>query len=219
MLDALRAWWFEQKVRRTDGVDDVVADAMFDVRRERFLDDDVLRPHAFVDASLPTGPNTPTSQPSYVARVISAGHVRPRDRVLEVGTGIGFAAAIIAKLAREVVTVERVEALAARARVNLAAEKNVSVVVGDAWHCRDVAGPFDVIFVMCGAPRIPEPALALLADGGRLVVPVGIYEGEGRGVTGRLLRVTRTHEGAAPTTTTEDLGATSFNPLFGADGF
>src|SRR4051812_22013648 len=105
MLSSLRAWWFERRVRSTSGVDSVVADAMFEVKRERFLDD-ALRPRAFIDASLPTGPNTTTSQPSYLARVISAGRVRPQDRVLEVGADVGFAAAILGKLAREVVTVE-----------------------------------------------------------------------------------------------------------------
>ncbi|MDQ3952987.1 MAG: protein-L-isoaspartate(D-aspartate) O-methyltransferase [Actinomycetota bacterium] len=115
-----------------------------------------------------------TSQPSLIARMIEAVDPQPGDRVLEVGTGYGYQTALLAKLCKEVVSMERWETLAEAARANLAAEgiQNAEVIVGDGWKgCPDRA-PFDGIVVAAAATEVPEPFVEQLNEGGRLVIPV-----------------------------------------------
>lgn len=155
--------------------DDRVIDAMAAVPREEFVPPE-LADQACDDRALPVGSGQTISQPFMVAIMTSAAAVRPTDRVLEVGTGTGYQAAILARLARTVVTVERIPALAVSAterlrrlgftniEVHLALEKHLG------WP--DCA-PYDVIVVAAGSPGVPMELVGQLAVGGRLVIPVG----------------------------------------------
>jgi protein-L-isoaspartate(D-aspartate) O-methyltransferase len=116
-----------------------------------------------------------TTQPSLIARMVAALGLSGTERVLEVGTGLGFQTAILAKLARDVVSVERFADLAERARANLDAAglANVTVVVGDGTLGVPEHAPYDAIVVAAASRRIPGPLIQQLIDGGRLVHPVG----------------------------------------------
>ena len=198
------------RIRTTAGVDGRVADAVIATPRHRFVHWRYLW-HAYDDASLPTGPGTTISQPTYVARVISAAQIAPTDRVLEIGTGSGWTAAVMARLGGEVVTVDRVPELVRRARSRLAGASNVHIVLGDGAHVVD--GTFDAIIVMAGAPSIPPAYTDRLREGGRLVIPVG--ERRPQGVKCRVVRVTRRGERLI----LDDLFSGDWNFLRGADGF
>jgi protein-L-isoaspartate(D-aspartate) O-methyltransferase len=214
-MSGVRLMWAGERrlaalLRATPGVDAAVAEAMIAVRRHRFVDWR-WRHRAYQDRSLPTGAGTSISQPSYIARVLSAARVQAADEVLEVGAGSGYTAAVLAELARQVTTVERVPALAARARHCLRGERKVRVVQGDGCHA--VAGNFDVILVMAGAPAVPAPYRERLRDGGRLIIPVGPRLEEA--AHGRVLRVTR----RGVDFDEEDLMAGDWNLLTGRDGW
>jgi protein-L-isoaspartate(D-aspartate) O-methyltransferase len=144
------------------------------VPRHRFVPPE-LEAEAYEDRALPIGEDQTISQPYIVALMTELARIGPRSRVLEVGTGSGYQAAVLAEIAREVYTIEVVEPLAARARTLLAAlgYENVRTRVGDGYAGWPEAGPFDAILVTAAAPRIPEPLVAQLAVGGRLVLPVG----------------------------------------------
>lgn len=131
-------------------------------------------PDAYRDRPVPIPEGQTTSQPTLIARMIDALGPRPGDRVLEVGTGLGYQTALLARLCAEVVSLERWETLADLARANLAAEgtQNAVVIVGDGWKgCPDRA-PFDGIVVSAAATEVPAPFAEQLAEGGRLVIPV-----------------------------------------------
>jgi protein-L-isoaspartate(D-aspartate) O-methyltransferase len=115
-----------------------------------------------------------TSQPTLIARMIEALDPRPQDRVLEIGTGLGYQTALLAELCREVVSMERWESLALLARGNLAAAgtQNADVIVGDGWRGCPERAPFDGIVVSAAATEVPQPFAEQLTDGGRLVIPV-----------------------------------------------
>jgi len=216
-----QAWTFallshrlDRQVRSTPGVDARVADAMMAAGRHRFVGWHLL--DAFRNGSPCLGFGQYLGQPTFVAELLTAARIAPSDRILDVGTGSGFTAAVASRLGREVLSVERIPELAARARENLARAgiANVTVVLGDAWHSDAVTGVFDVILINAGAPRLPETAFASLAAGGRLIVPVGDRTSEGA-VVGRLLRVTLSD--GAPVI--EDLRHCAFVPLIGAEGW
>lgn len=126
------------------------------------------------DRPVPIPEHQTTSQPSLIARMIEAVDPRPDDRVLEVGTGLGYQTALLARLCREAVSLERWDTLAEMARANLAAEgtQNADVIVGDGWKGCPERAPFDGIVVSAAATEVPEPFEAQLAEGGRLVIPV-----------------------------------------------
>ncbi len=151
-----------------------VLDAMREVPRHLF----VLagnEPYAYEDRPLAIGCGQTISQPFMVAVMTAALRPSPQDRVLEVGTGSGYQAAVLARLVRDVVSIERHEPLAARARAALAAAgvSNVRVVVGDGSEGLPAEAPFDGIIVTAAAPRVPDVLKEQLAEGGRLVIPVG----------------------------------------------
>lgn len=185
--------------------------AMEAVPRHAFVPPD-LQGDAHVDAPLPIGGGQTISAPHMVAIMAAAVDARPGHRVLEVGGGSGYHAALLAHLVQpggRVVSMEVRPELAAAARANLArlpAPPPIDVVVGDGSRGFPERAPFDRISVACGAPDVPAPLLEQLADDGVLVIPVGGYE------TQELLRVRK--DGAR-----ESLGPVRFVPLVGEFGF
>jgi protein-L-isoaspartate(D-aspartate) O-methyltransferase len=155
--------------------DERVLAAMSRVPRERFLPPDLHR-YAYDDRPLPIGHGQTISQPLMVAIMTEVLHLKGHEKVLELGTGSGYQAAILAELAKQVITVERVAALAESAtqRLRELGYHNVAVHVGRegtlGWPA---AAPYDAILVTAGAPRVPEELVRQLSDGGRLVIPVG----------------------------------------------
>jgi protein-L-isoaspartate(D-aspartate) O-methyltransferase len=192
--------------------DPLVLAAMRSVPRERFLPPE-LKEFAYQDAPLPIEQGQTISQPFIVALMTEGLCLAPGDRVLEIGTGSGYAAAVIARIAREVYTIERHEELAETARGRLAALgfDNVFVRHGDGTLGWPERAPFDAIVVAASGPKIPEPLLAQLAPGGRLVIPVG----EDKALQ-RLVRVVRRADGRLEH---EDLGDVRFVPLIGVEGW
>lgn len=197
------------------GVDDArVLAAMRAVPRERFVPDH-RRDEACADHPLPIGEGQTISQPYIVALMSAALQLRGDERVLEIGTGSGYAAAVLARLAAEVHTVERIPALAERARRTLAAlaVARVQVHVGDGTLGWPAAAPYDAIVVTAAGPRVPEALRAQLAPGGRLVMPVGASQG-----WQDLLRLTRARDAGAADRS-ELLCTVAFVPLLGAQGW
>jgi protein-L-isoaspartate(D-aspartate) O-methyltransferase len=169
-----RARMVEEQVRGRGIRDDRVLAAMAKVPREAFIASEQAA-NAYGDYPLPIGEGQTISQPYIVAAMIEALEVRPEDRVLEVGTGTGYQAAILGELAAEVWTIERQPELAEKAREILArlGYGNVHVVEGDGTRGLPEHAPYNRILVAAAAPRIPDSLVAQLADGGRLVIPVG----------------------------------------------
>ncbi len=164
----------EEQLRSRGIRDPQLLAAMGKVPREEFIAAEDLG-NAYGDHPLPIGAGQTVSQPYMVAAMIAALQLRATDRVLEVGTGTGYQAAILGELAAEVWTIERHEELATKARAILAklGYANVHVVVGDGSVGLPQEAPFDKILVAAAAPKIPETLLAQLVDGGLMVVPVG----------------------------------------------
>ncbi|MFZ0712206.1 MAG: protein-L-isoaspartate(D-aspartate) O-methyltransferase, partial [Terrimicrobiaceae bacterium] len=151
-----------------------VLEAMTEVPRHEFVPE-ALRPRAYADGPLPIGHGQTISQPFIVAYMTQALELSKEDTVLEVGTGSGYQAAILGKLAKEVYTIEIVPPLAESAR-NILAKlgfQNVHVKLGDGYLGWPEAAPFDAIIVTCAPDRVPEPLVSQLKEGGRLVIPVG----------------------------------------------
>jgi len=157
-----------------DITDRRVLTAMRAVPREAFVPDH-LRAHAYDDGPLPIGYDQTISQPYIVALMSQNARVTRRARVLDVGTGSGYQAAILARLARHVWSIERVEALSGTAaeRLHRLGIDNVTFVVGDGARGYAAAGPYDAIVVAAASPGVPRPLVEQLAVGGRLVIPVG----------------------------------------------
>jgi len=164
----------DEQLLSRDITDRRVLAAMRQVPRHRFVRPVDLR-LAYADCPLPIGRGQTISQPYIVALMTQLLEPSPDDTVLEIGTGSGYQAAILAQLARKVISVERIPELAAEARLLLArlGVTTVEVQEGDGTQgCPDHA-PFAGIVVTAGAPRVPEPLRQQLAEGGRLVLPVG----------------------------------------------
>jgi len=173
-LDEQRARMVDEQLRSRGIRDARVLAAMGKVPREEFIASENFN-DAYGDHPLPIGAGQTVSQPYIVAAMVEALDLRPGGRVLEVGTGTGYEAAILGELAAEVWTIERHQELSDRAREILArlGYANVHVVCGDGSLGLRENAPFDKILVAAAAPRIPESLVAQLVDGGRLVVPVG----------------------------------------------
>jgi len=165
---------------RDRGVSDPrVLEAMAEVAREHFVPDN-LRRAAYEDSALAIGHGQTISQPLVVAAMTQALALDGDEKVLEIGTGSGYQAAILARLCREVITVEVVPQLAeaAEARLRRLGFTNVKVAVGDGWYGWPPEAPYEGILVACAAPEIPPPLIEQLADAGRLVIPVGPEGGD-----------------------------------------
>jgi len=189
-----------------------VLGAMRRVPRERFVPE-LLRADAYEDEPLPIGARQTISQPYIVAYMLEAAELQPSDRVLDVGTGSGYAAALASLLVHRVDSVERIAILAHEAQRRLSALRyeNVDVHIGDGSAGWPAAAPYDAILVAAGAPRVPRSLELQLAPGGRLILPVGES-----GHAQRLLRVRRLD---AVRFEREDLGGVTFVPLVGEQGW
>ena len=154
--------------------DSRVLEAMRRVPRHRFVPEKV-RLHSYRDNPLPIGERQTISQPYIVALMSQTADSRPHHRALEVGTGSGYQAAVLAQLVGDVYTIEIIPALAERSRKLLLelGYDNIHVRQGDGYQGWPEKAPFDIILVTAAAPRIPEPLLEQLAEGGKLVIPVG----------------------------------------------
>jgi protein-L-isoaspartate(D-aspartate) O-methyltransferase len=160
---------------RGKGIRDLaVLKAFAETPRHLFVPE-AVRPRAYEDAALPIGNGQTISQPFTQARYLEQLRLTGNEKVLEVGTGSGYQTALLAALAGQVFTVERVRALAESAREALraAGARNVSVLVGDGTLGWSAYGPYDAILVTAGGPEVPPPLLEQLAEGGRLLIPLG----------------------------------------------
>lgn len=185
--------------------DQRVLDAMRTVPREQFVPAD-LRRYAYEDGALPIGSGQTISQPYIVALMAQEARIAPDDRVLDVGTGSGYGAAVLSRLAGQVYTIERHRELAAQAALHLAelGYANVQVEVGNGWNGWPAHAPYDAIVVAAGSKSVPPALVDQLAPGGRLVIPV-----DSPAFGQELIRLTRTPDGERR----EHLGAAAFVPL------
>jgi len=200
----------DTQLRGRDIVDERVLHVMEKVPRELFVEGRERR-RAYDDAALPIGGGQTISQPYMVARICEALQLSGDERVLDVGTGSGYQAAVLAELAAEVHTIERIPELAEHARERLAAAGygDVHVHVGDGTLGLPEYAPFDAIAVAAAAPGFPETLYEQLKPRGRLVVPVGSPRGQ------RLEVAVRSPEGPALIHSVP----CRFVPLVGAEGF
>ena len=184
--------------------------AMERVPREAFVPPE-LAEYAYDDSPLPIGEGQTISQPYIVALMAEAAHIGPGARVLEVGTGSGYAAAVLAELAASVVSIERHAALAEKARAALMelGYGNVEVIEGDGSRGVPERAPYDAILVAAGAPAPPDSLKRQLAEGGRLVIPINVDSHQ------ELRVITRRGDSYEE----EDLGAVRFVPLLGEEGW
>jgi protein-L-isoaspartate(D-aspartate) O-methyltransferase len=192
------------RLRECGVSDEIVLAAMREVPRHLFVDE-ALASRAYEDSALPIGFEQTISQPLTVARMLEvARDGRELGRVLEVGTGCGYGAAVLAHIAKEVYSVERIAPLLERARANLRALRigNLRLAYGDGNRGLPEAAPFDAIIVAAAAPQVPRALQEQLARGGRLVIPVGTESQE-------LTLIERTASGLRETR----LAAVRFVPL------
>jgi protein-L-isoaspartate(D-aspartate) O-methyltransferase len=199
----------EQLERR--GISDVrVLEAMRKVPRHLFVDP-VLAGRAYEDSPLPIGEGQTISQPYMVAVMTAALALEGGERVLEIGTGSGYQAAVLAELASQVYSIERIPALADRAQKTLKrlGYDNVTIRVGDGSLGWPEAAPFEAIVVTAGAPCVPPPLVEQLRVGGRLLIPVGSPQAQ------TLRRVVRKEEGVEQ----EELVGCIFVRLVGEHGW
>ncbi len=173
-LTAARQLMVESQLR-TRGISDArVLDAMLHVPRDQFVPA-AYRAQAYEDHPLPIGDSQTISQPYIVAVMLESLQLQPSDRVLEVGTGSGYATALLAELAAEVFSIERHPALAENARevFTRLGYKNVQVFTGDGSLGLPASGPFDAILVSAAAAGLPPALIAQLNESGRMIIPVG----------------------------------------------
>jgi protein-L-isoaspartate(D-aspartate) O-methyltransferase len=189
-----------------------VVEAIARVPRERFVPE-YLEEFAYENTPLPIGEGQTISQPFIVAYMAEQAELSGDDRVLEVGAGSGYAAAVFAEIAKEVFTIERNEALAESARDRLIelGYQRVHVRCGDGTKGWPEAAPFDAILVAAGGPEVPRSLCEQLAVGGRLLMPVG--------PAGQLQKLVRIRRVADDRYEEEDLGDVIFVPLIGAEGW
>jgi protein-L-isoaspartate(D-aspartate) O-methyltransferase len=206
----LRVRMVERQLRRRGISDERVLAAMGEVPREEFVPER-YRSRAYADSALPIGEGQTISQPWIVAAICQALELNRSERVLEIGTGSGYSAAVLARLAAEVISIERHESLAAGARRVLDAlgVGNVEVLIGDGSRGLPERAPIDAIAIHATAPAPPRKLLAQLGDRGRLVVPIAADRADMLTVFRRLGEEVRS----------EEIGPCRFVPLIGEEGF
>jgi protein-L-isoaspartate(D-aspartate) O-methyltransferase len=200
----------ERQLRRRDIADERVLAAMGEVPREEFVPER-YRGRAYADSALPIGEGQTISQPWIVAAICQSLELSGSEKVLEIGSGSGYSAAVLARLAAEVIGVERHEPLAAESRrvLDRLGVANVELLVGDGSRGVPERAPFEAIAVHATAPAPPQTLLGQLADGGRLVVPIAadradlltVFQRRGQ----ELIRA--------------EIGPCRFVPLIGEEGF
>lgn len=195
------------------GLDDPrLLDAFRAVPREDFISGDYAD-YAYQDSPLPIESGQTISQPYIVALTIYAAGIRPGDKVLEVGAGSGYAAAVIGQIASEVIAIERHHELVeiARKRIRQLGYDNVKIVEGDGTLGWPEEAPYDAIVAAASGSHVPKSWISQLKPGGRIVMPVGEPH-----AAQSLIKVTK---GEDDTLRSEDLGGVRFVPLIGAEGF
>lgn len=200
----------ESQLRARGILDERLLDAMGRVHRHAFIPP-ASAEEAYEDRPVPIAEGQTISQPYIVAAMLQALKLQPDDKVLEIGTGSGYQTALLAELVATVYSVERFPSLAERARHTLEqlGYANVRISVGDGTEGLPAHAPFDAIVVSAAAPRIPEPLTAQLAEGGRMVLPVGTRAAQ------ELLLVRKLHQHLV----TSVIEGCRFVPLVGAHGF
>jgi protein-L-isoaspartate(D-aspartate) O-methyltransferase len=201
----------EKQLRRRGIRDPRVLKAMLRIPREEFVPEE-FRERAYDDTPLPIGHGQTITQPYMTALMAELLELRGTERVLDVGSGSGYHAAVLGALARSVISIERIPELAALARANLRSaglDSNITVMCGDGSLGVPAEAPFDAISVAAGSPDIPHALVAQLSDPGILVIPVG-------GRDEQSLRVVRRENGKI---TTRDASACRFVPLVGTEGW
>jgi protein-L-isoaspartate(D-aspartate) O-methyltransferase len=200
----------ERHLHRRGISDERVLEAMGTVPREHFVPEGVRR-SAYNDSALPIGYDQTISQPWVVAAICQALRLAGDERVLEIGTGSGYSAAVLARLADRVVSIERVPELGAWARERLAelGIENVEVIVGDGSRGHPEGAPYDAIAVHAASPEAPHSLLSQVAPEGRLVVPIAT--GSSDLLTAFIRENGHLHQ--------ETIGPCRFVPLIGAEGF
>lgn len=210
-FDVMRNAMVEEQLIVRGISDKRVLDAFRIVPRHEFVPKDFLQ-NSYNDYPLPIGDNQTISQPYMVALMTECLHLKGGERVLEVGTGSGYQAAILAELVKEVYSVERFEGLADTARKELDSlgYRNIKIKVGDGTLGWEENAPYDGIIVTAGAPGIPESLVKQLKDGGRLVIPIG------GGTFGQVLTVV---ERIGKSIRTSEICGCMFVPLIGKEGW
>jgi protein-L-isoaspartate(D-aspartate) O-methyltransferase len=202
----------DRQLRRRGITDRHILDAFLEVPREAFIGAEYAH-LAYGDHPLPIEAGQTISQPYIVALTIQAAEIKPGDKVLEVGAGSGYAAAVISRIAAKVIGIERQHDLVdvARERLERLGYSNVEILEGDGTKgCPDQA-PFDAIVAAASGSHVPNAFIEQLADGGRIVMPVGNPEW-----VQELVKVTKRPDG---TTSQENLGGVRFVPLIGEEGW
>jgi protein-L-isoaspartate(D-aspartate) O-methyltransferase len=209
---AQREAMVERQLRRRAITDRRILDAFLEVPRERF----VSREHAdlaYGDHPLPIAAGQTISQPYIVALMIEAAEIGPGDKVLEVGAGSGYAAAVISRIAAEVIGIERQHELVevARERLKRLGYDNVEIVEGDGTRGWPEEAPYDAILAAASGSHIPASLIDQLKSGGSIVMPIG-----SPGWSQKLVKATKREDG---TLEQSDLGGVRFVPLIGEEGW
>jgi protein-L-isoaspartate(D-aspartate) O-methyltransferase len=196
---------FQLALRRRGISDQAVLRAMDEVPREHFVSTELVD-SAYADQALPIACGQTISQPYVVAYMTEQLEVEPQHHVLEVGTGSGYQAAVLSRLARDVVSVERYRTLAdtARERLKTLGFTNVTIIAGDGFAGVPAQAPFDRIIVTAAAEEVPEALVAQLAEGGKMMLPLGPRDGRQH-----LVKLTKTVQGLSR----QNLIAVRFVPL------
>jgi len=196
---------FQLALRRRGISDQAVLRAMDEVPREQFVSAELVD-SAYADQALPIACGQTISQPYVVAYMTEQLEVEPQHHVLEVGTGSGYQAAVLSRLARDVVSVERYRTLAdtARERLKTLGFTNVTIIAGDGFAGVPAQAPFDRIIVTAAAEEVPQALVAQLAEGGKMMLPLGPRDG-----TQHLVKLTKTVQGLSR----QNLIAVRFVPL------
>jgi protein-L-isoaspartate(D-aspartate) O-methyltransferase len=202
----------ERQLKRRGIAEQPIVDAFLEVPREAFVSADYAH-LAYGDHPLPIEAGQTISQPYIVALTIQAAEIGPGDKVLEVGAGSGYAAAVISRIAAEVVAIERQHDLVelARGRLERLGFDNVTIVEGDGTRGCPDRSPFDAIVAAASGSHVPKAFVEQLAEGGRIVMPVG-----DPGWVQELVKVTRKPDGEL---TQQSLGGVRFVPLIGEEGW
>lgn len=176
---AMREKMVETQIKARGVKDPRVLSALLKVERHRFVPKEYLN-SAYSDQPLPIGEGQTISQPYIVALMTELLELKGDEKVLEVGTGSGYQAAILGELAKEVYTIEIIESLAsvAKNRLSELGYQNIKVKAGDGYLGWPEVAPFDAIIITCAPDHIPKPLIEQLKEGGRMVVPVGAYAQE-----------------------------------------